>query len=160
MSLVRVWLHLLYSAKKYQEDKDSLVLTATEWWRIVLCTCLCLWDARHFVSTSPRWSLSLSSWSAGYAETEGKFAQTLGYIRNHLERFFDYFLWYMSLTTLQISALAVPDVEFWSLHHCIPAQLHAIIFSDWCSKRNTTPEVATSSVLKIIVTSDSEEKFL
>lgn len=134
LSVGRVWLHLLYSAKN-QEDKASLVLTAAEGWRTVLCTCLCFnpCGTLDMSSQHPRWSLSFCSWSAGYAETNGESAQILGYIRNYLGRLCVYSQWYMSLSTLQIPAPAVPDVESWFLHYCTSAQLH-VIFSDWGSQ--------------------------
>lgn len=71
MSLVRVWLHLLYSAREYQENKDGLVPKAAECWRSALCTCLCHNPCGMLgmsFELSLRRSLSLCSLFPGYIE--------------------------------------------------------------------------------------------
>lgn len=86
MSLVRAWLHLLYSAREYQENKDGLVQKAAECWRSKLCPCLCLIIPLGCCVCHLNFSkmvtkfVFLISWL--YRNGEGTFAEVLGYIGN------------------------------------------------------------------------------
>lgn len=157
-SLVRVWLHLLYSARDYQKNKDGLVPKEVKCWiptssiiPVGCCTC-----HLNFSKMLTRLVI-LVFWLC--LNCEGKFAEVLSYSKDQHEIYYDHFQWYVRLCSENPRSSSLSQGESWSLHQCISAKLHVIVLSNWDSVKNSKL-VWTSHTLNSSTITSEAGKFL